>query len=341
MNYKKLKQLIKQKSDHVEIKDLSTMIMTRYQSEYKDEPIILKSRGFGFTLKSVYALGLLSILLIATLFFFQPSQSLLARDFENNQEEILLSTLSSLNVGLSFNQYTSLEDTLIEQQMPSLQQYLRLMEVISNNPQLALKNVQNPNKEVIRHYQFEAQDLLEVTNLYSILIHDQKRQFRLKTFYGTILIEDESYPFELVINERNQRTLLTKIQLSDAIRIETLFYKEENIKIYASRILENDQVIRSYAIRQSNQMGQKILDLVFNEGEYSSTFRFRRDLNGVYIAYAIRYQETIESGIIGLSVENGQGPKFVMNVRPNGRPDFVLAIQRQPMRQNPNRPNFN
>ena len=331
MKKNELKQLIQEKANQVPIPDVSVIVMRRYHEEAKTDPVIIPKKTFPVFYKWAYSLGL--VLLIAlTLYWVQPSQSLMAKEFENQQEDIIISTLSAMHVGFSVDLLLEQPATLIEQEIIHLQPYLVMMEILTTNQGLSLAREKNTQPSVMRQYRFETKNLENEKTDYAMAILSQKRRFGFRIFTGTIQIDQEAYPFTLILNTRREKTFSMTVDLSEDLQVKTRYHQEDGLKIYTNQLFESGQKVSSFAIRQMREPHQTVTDLVLTNDVRSAIYRFRQGNEGLTIAYAIRHNNQIESGEIGMMVQHNHMAGFVMDIRPNGAPAFVMDLKRLPNR---------
>lgn len=337
MKNKDLKKMLIEKSNEVEIRDLSQLIMQRIE---KEVIVLPKKDHFKFALKLRPALLFIFVTLLTFSFFiFSPRNYTLAYQINQNEEQIILTSISTLQIGFSdIIIETSLDDDpLISDQIPRMNDYLLWMELLFNQDAFVLNEKTNPYIGSKKHYIFSSKALDNQMIQYEFVIMNSKNTLNYMTIDGFIKHDDDSYPFDIKIQVR-QRSYEMNVIIDDHIIIQSSYQNQRNQKSFSFKVYDNHEIQSEIILNRSNENGNHVLDLTIEKGNIEGSYRFRRDNGVLAITYSIANQNRSESGTMRVEIKDDLGDKkFEIEVRPQGRPSFVIETPRPPVRPNPPR----
>jgi hypothetical protein len=336
MKTKALKKILIEKSDEISIKDLSQSIILRAQKEVILTPTKQKS-SLIFRYKPALAFVFL-MLLTFSFFIFTPKQYSFAYQINQNEEDIILTSISTLQIGTSdIIQLTSLDDEpMINAQIPNMKDYLLWMELLFNQEEVKFIQKDQISENAIKHYTFSSKALDDQSILYEFVIINQKRSFGMLEINGLITHDEDSFPFIILISTRNQQTFEMRVNITDEIVIITQFQKQIHQRDYSIKIYENEILVSEMTLNRFKENQEPILDLTIQKGTIDGSYRFRRDNGALTITYSIANLIKSESGTMRVEIKNDTEDKtFQIQINPQGRPSFIIETPRPPVRPNP------
>ena len=344
MKTKHLKKILIEKSNEVHIKDLSSSIISRAEKEVILLPKMPKSKWI-IDYRLSFSLGLV-ILIVAFFAIFSPRTNTMNYYLSLNEEEIILSTISSLQIGTSdIIQLTSLEEDtpLINEQVPQMNDYFLWMELLFSTEAPRFSEKENPMENAIRHYVFKSNALDDQSIDYEMVILEQQRKFRSQEIKGIILVDDDEYVFHIIFNnKRTDRSITVDIRIDEETNIKTTHQRSIGERSFSITATKNDDVISEFALTRKIENQRIVLDLTVIRGNIQGSYRFRRDNGALSIVYSIMKEERSEHGTIRVEIiEEEDEKRFQIQVTPQGRDPFEIEVPRPPVTPNKRRGPFN
>jgi hypothetical protein len=153
-----------------------------------------------------------------------------------------------------------------------------------------------------------------------------------------IMHDEDSFPFLILISTRNQQTFEMRVNITDEIVIITQFQKQIHQRDYSIKIYENEILLSEMTLNRFKENQKTVLDLTIQKGTIDGSYRFRRDDGALTVTYSIANLTRSESGTMRIDIKNDSEEKtFQIEIRPQGRPSFIVETPRPPVRPNPPR----
>jgi hypothetical protein len=341
MNKKDLITLIKQKADEKEIPNFSAQIIDKVENQnvfVKQEVSVIKK---PHRLKPLYAslTTVFGLLLLFLAFSVVRSNNVDLFSDSNFSDSVILSTIATVNyieqtevIDLD-NGYTMLladeqDDDLIEGQIDDVITYASFMEILLNNGDDYQKEITTSDidgyKKMIT---YRLNTLLDEEIVYQLYYNEginlNKNTYQVE---GLLKYGDREYQLEIEGSfDEKQYTLTYQHNTQDYININ---YQVQNqnqkfsIMIYKNNVLDQEVAIEynDYATATLTYMkGQ-------TKGVYQFEIETVENVKSMKVNYSIGQTD---SGSIEFNVSNDNQRKYVLNVRPDNRPSFVIEKDRE------------
>lgn len=340
MNKKELLNLIKDKADEKEIPNLSAQIMQKLQNQ--SEPVMqelimpekrttLKSYYIGFSTVLALVILFIGISLITTndkdLFLdanFSDSValSLIASSYQFDDHEIN-NQAESYTILLSGEE----EVDLVENQIDGVLPYAYFMEIfLKHEEYYETKISKSDNDNYKKIITFTLYNFLDEQMIYELYYNQELNESK-----GTFEIT------ALLINGANHIDLLISGEIDE--KEYTLTY-QQNDKNYTDIAYQFKNSNHSLSIKKykNNNIDQE-LNIFYNDfksatikfiqgqtkGNYQFELKETQDIKHMQIMYEIGQTD---SGTIDLELSNESLRNYILNVRPNHRPAFVVEKDR-------------
>jgi hypothetical protein len=336
MKTKALKKLLIEKSDEINIKDLSQSIVLRAQKEVIISPQKEKSTLI-FQYKPAYVL-LLVVLLVFSFFIISPKEYSFAYQISQNEEDIILTSISTLQIGTSdiIGLLSIDEEPMIQSQISNMNEYILWMELLFNQEDNKFIQKELPIENAIKHYSFTTKALDDQIIVYEFIIFNQNRSYQRLNISGLITHDSDSFPFELTISTKNKKSFEMIVHITDEIFIQTRFLEQSGKRDYDIQIYENESMMTQMTLNRFLENQKTVLDLTINKGNIDGSFRFRRDNDALNVTYSIANLDRSESGTMRIEIKNESEEKtFQIEIKPQGRNPVVIETPRPPVRPNP------
>ncbi len=340
MKDKKVMKIIKQKADEKQIPNVSMLIKEKLNinQQIQEERIIVKKR-FNFKALYVSFSLVLTASVVVVLTLLSQGQSVDLFDNSEFSDQVILSAISTvelidldteLNVDYSTNVLLSLEDEddFVENQIDEVLKYTEFMETLLNNPdqyQKEIKEVSYLGYKNLLSYEFK--DMMGETNTYNFYYHQdidsKSNTYKIK---GLLVTEDDN--FELTIDgliAEDEFVMTYHIDENQKINVIYQMINNEHqltLKRYNQNIIMKESKI--------NFNNKEEATLTFIKGEAKGIYRFQMDqefINGkqMRINYKI---DDIDEGEIDLLVESETNHSYIINIRPDNRPEIIVERDR-------------
>ncbi len=344
MKRKTLLQLIKTKSQEVEIKDLSQSILDKVRLLPQTEVVTVPKRRFSY--KPVFAMTL-SVMTAALAFFifYQPGSTQVPIIEDVNQvmavsvvsaaslvdytDEIIADN-DSVNIALGYFTLDVAEEPLIDNEIDTVSQYLGMMERLLNSDENFDYefDTTDPNGYA-HHLSFKTKDLLDQETNYAFnynQTNDTKNN--VYTIEGSLVIGAQTYSITGQGDIKNPKIFQLRVLNDEHNYIDIKYEISPLVNRYQIIITENDVQIQTtnLAVRQENN--QRLIYLDFVSGNATGSYAFQVENIGQNKQMKISYyisNSTSESGKIEVTVDQtGADSRYAITVEPKGREPFVV-----------------
>lgn len=341
MKTKELLQLIKTKSQEVEIKDFSQAIIDKVKySPQHEEQLIPAKRKFRF---QPYFIGLLTTMAAVLTFviFYQPGEEIIPQ-FEDIDQIIAFSALSTASLieiaedNLTDSSYTvlgfgneDLPDPKIDTELIDVSRYMEIMEkLLSSDDDFELEKEVLTNSSYQMRMRFKTRDLVNEQVDYDVYYNratlQNQNQFTLD---GYVAIGDNSYDItaEGFSNDANHLSMRAQKDASNYIDMQ--YVKEESGYTFYVQITKENVVIEEVSLTVGVENGYKQVVLDFIEGSSTGAYTFRMVeedmMKTIRIGYYIAGTES-ESGVITVRVMMIMGEyRYAMLIKPDGKTAYL------------------
>lgn len=342
MKKKELINLIKDKADQVEIKNLSFEILSKVESQQNQkmneeiEPTkhALNLKGFLFPS--------LSTVLAVFLFFFAFGLFSTPMNVDAYSESIALSTLSSVtkietNKALLDEGFTGIllanediDPAKIETEIPKLETFFTWAEqLLVSDDSLSLNLLPSTKSGYQYQLTFETNDLLDDITVYEIYFNQSiKKQQRTMTLEGLIISNDLTYDFlASVYDKKGEITVIIKDD--EGYEIELMTSIRDSEKSYKFKEKYQGEIKEEVTFKWMNEGLNKEINMEFSGRAIRGNYQFRYEQAMMRVNYQINNQ-TSEQGEMDIEViQNEQGNFYGITIRVTGRPEISYGnVQR-------------
>ena len=343
MKKKELLQLIKTKSQDVEIKDFSQKIIekAKYLPHHHVEKVFTQKKKFRF---QPYIFGMLTTMaaVVAFVIFYQPGEDVVPQ-FEDIDQIIAFSALSTASLieiaddNLSDSSYQVLgfgnqdtTDPKIDTEIIDVSRYMEIMEkLLYSDNDFDLEKEELTNSTYQMRMRFKTRDMLNEQANYNVYYNrsvlQNQNQFTLN---GYVQIGENAYDItaEGLSNDENHLTMRASKDASNYIDMQ--YVKEEFGYTFYVQITKENVMIEEVSLTVEEQNGQKQVVLDFIEGESTGSYTFRMveedSVKIIRIGYYIAGTES-ESGVITVRVMMMMNAyQYAMMIKPDGGASYVF-----------------
>ena len=336
MKKKELLQFIKEKADHIEIKDMSSEILSKVNHNKTLEKVEPTRRSiFDFNLRKIL-LPALSTVLAVFMFFFVFGLFSTPINVSAYDQTIALSTLSSvtmietqiedLNQGYTgtFLSNGDEEPAKIEAEIDELERFFTWAEqLLMTGENLLIEKGQSSMMGYQYQMIFETTDLLDDMMEYTIhfneSINQNKKTFSLE---GNIVAQDKSYEFVANANDRIGKITVT-IKDDQGYEVELTSSIKDLDQPYIYRQRYQGELEEEVEFKWHHQGSNRSIEMAFSGRKIKGNYDIKLEDKMMRIQYRIN-QDTLEEGEIDVEViKNEQGNFYGITIRVNGRPEFT------------------
>lgn len=348
MKKKELIQLIKTKSNEVEIKNFSNSILERVRNLPQREVIEAPKRAFRLKPILFVALGTLaSVLLIMVL--YNPASPIIPTDpitptLENMDEVIALSSVSTASLIESFdNELTSdsiyqlkfgndEEDTQrINDEIVDVTKYMETIEkLFASQSDFGIEKEDISTGGFTNRMRFKTKDLLgqeaDYKFDYNQTALSNPKHFNLD---GVLEIGNKSYMITgTALSDQDQLTLKAEKDESNYILIH--YELIDDIHQFTVETVKDGESIQKVQFELEQSETEKKIKLQFIEGESIGSYEFQIEENDnvkiVKANYRIMLNDEEEQGEFILRVISIQNTTtYSILIKPNGKPPFTIT----------------
>ena len=345
MKRKTLLQLIKTKSQEVEIKDLSQSILDKVRLLPQAEVITAPKKRFSY--KPVFAMTLsVMTATLAFFIFYQPgsTQVPMIEDVNQVMAVSLVSAASlvdytdetiadndSVNMALGYFTLDVAEQPLIDNEIDTVSQYLGMMERLLNSDENFDYEFDTTDPNGFAHHlSFKTKDLLDQETNYTFNYNQiNVAKDNLYTIEGSLIIGDQTYTITGQGDIKNPKIFQLRILSDEHNYIDIKYEISSLVNRYQINVTENDMLIQTanLAVKQENNQRSVYLDFVSGNATGSYMFQVENIIGQgkqMKISYYIS-KTTSESGQIEVQVDQtGADARYTITVEPKGREPFVV-----------------
>ncbi len=346
MKKKELIQLIKTKSEQVEIRDFSREIIEKAKHLPRVE-VIEKTR-FSFRLKPYYlaTIGLMLTVLMIVLFTPDTPINPIDPTLENMDEVIAFSTLTSVsliqtldldldtvsdNVTLSHGNPPT--PRMIENQITDITKYLDMMEkLFGSNPDFDLTFEDQTNPMYNNRMRFKTKDLLDEEVEYAIDFNQTNIGIHDFIIEGMVIIGEYAYPIYASGSSNDIDTLELVIEQENGNQITIHYEKIQEVHEFEIKIYQDDLLIQEvyFTYQEQGEDKHATLDFIYGEtiGSYTFSLDVEDNVRQIRITYAIESEN--ESGEIVIRIRTLLGQTtYVILIMPDGGIPFIINSERR------------
>lgn len=338
MKNKELIKLIKEKASHIEIKNMSSEILSKVDKHAPYETIEpSKPRVFDFSLRKLLMPSLSAVLAVFVFFFvfglFNTSVNVVAYN-----ETIALSTLSSVTmiesktetIDQTFTGVLLANDMMdpakVESEIPKLETFFTWAEqlLVSDGSLLI-----HQEKSLLIGYQyqltFQTNDLLDEVMDYEIYFNESVNKYK-RTFIldGIIIAHEISYGFNAVANDRKGSITVT-IKDDEGYEIEVTSFIKDYEQTYNYQQKYQGEIQEEVEFKWIREGSGKRIEMAFSGRSTNGNYQIRLEQHMMKIQYKID-NKTSEEGELDVEViESEEGNFYGITVRVNGRKEFTYG----------------
>ncbi|MFH0766677.1 MAG: hypothetical protein ABH890_06495 [Bacillota bacterium] len=345
MKKKELLKFIKTKSQEVQIKDLSQMILEKARLLPVPEVIIQPKKRFFLKPSLVYSFSLMTAVL-AFFIIYSPATPVTPQ-IEDVNQVMALSAVSAVSLveysdeGLSQNDSVSLsvgyftldvtpEPPQIDTEIDDVSMYLQMMERLLNSADDFdyQFDTTDPNGYA-HHLTFKTMDLLnQETNYVFNFNKEENISANMYSVNGILEIGNDTYTVSGEGELNNPQNFQFRVQKDDSNFIDISYQitntgNRYNISVTKSGV--NTQKV-NLTVRQENNKKAVYLDFV--EGTSTGSYAFQIDEINQMKRMRINYYiagSSDESGEIDVIVDtSGTDAQYAITVRPQGQEPYVI-----------------
>lgn len=350
MKKKDLIQLIKTKSEQVELRDFSKEIIEKAK-HFPQREVIEKTK-FAFRLKPYYLATLGVMLTVFMIFLFTPDSPINPIDptLENMDQVIAFSTLTSVSLIETFdsNLLTSDEQSFllqggpdtpfrarrIDAQIPNITKYLEMMEkLFGSESDFGIVNELPNHPSYQQRIRFRTKDLLDEESEYAIDFNQSTIGVHGFLIEGVVLVGEYAYPIYASGTSNDQNSLELMIEREDGAKIKIDYQKTDDFHDFEIEIYQGDTLIQSvdFTYIQEGENKRAALDFVYGSstGSYTFTLDVTEQMKLIRISYDLDAEDS-ESGEITIRIRTTLGnPMYIILVKPDGGIPFIINSERQ------------
>ncbi len=355
MKKKELIQLIKNKSEAIDLPDFSASIIEKAKHLPKIE--IIERAPAKFRLKPYYLATLGVMLSVVMVILFSPNQPINPTNpsLENMEEVIAFSTLTSVSLIQTLDQDLSSqtdavtlshgnppEPRRIENQIPDITKYLDMMEkLFGSNPGFNLVIEDGVNQSYQQRMRFMTKDLLDEEIEYAIDFNQTTIGVHGFLIEGVVIIGEYLYPIYAEGTANEENTLTLEIEQASGGRIIINYSKDVDLHTFEIMMYQNNNLTQEVYFTYQENGESKRATLDFIEGDAIGSYTFQLDTEDNIKLIRITYDldsEDPESGEIVIRIRVLFGEvSYVILVIPDGGIPFIINSERniRPMHGNP------
>lgn len=342
MKRKDLIQLIQNKADEVDIKDLSKDILAQYQQQPRPTSPVISIRP-RLRLKPVLSLGLLAATITLFLVLFYPGRDI-PQTFQHFEEAIVMSAFSAVTLAdqafaepmHANNQLEHNESaTLVEDEIEHLSAYLGLMERIFGSPaDLMRTRIESEDPQLFTHHlRFTSNTLLDEETQYDLRFNrvpdgTMPDEFALD---GELAINGRLFVIEGQSRWVQDRYVLQLVLIIDVNnRVEIAHQQQDGETIENINIIRHGHTIQSLYLKYVGGDDAREIFLHLESGLGRGTYRFTLLANNnqpsLQVHYAILRNNDRETGNIKIDVvvEPDSNKTYRFAIRPQGLPEIII-----------------
>jgi hypothetical protein len=347
MKKKELIQLIKTKSEQVEIRDFSKEIIEK--AKHLPKPEVIEKTRFSFRLKPYYLATLGVMLTVIMIVLFTPDTPINPIDptLENMDQVIAFSTLTSVSLiqTIDTDLQTESDDVtlshgnppsprMIENQITDITKYLDMMEkLFGSNPDFDLVVENQTNPMYTNQMRFKTKDLLNEEAEYAINFNQTNIGVHDFVIEGVVVIGEYIYPIYASGSSNDIDTLELEIEQENGNQITIHYEKILEVHDFEIKIYQDDLLIQevNFTYQEQGEDKQATLDFIYGEtvGSYTFQLDVEDQVSLIRITYDIESDES-ESGEIVIRIRTLLGnTTYVILVMPDGGIPFIINSERQ------------
>ncbi|MDO9628316.1 MAG: hypothetical protein Q7I99_00325 [Acholeplasmataceae bacterium] len=347
MKKKELIQLIKTKSEEVEIKDFSKSILERVKQLPRHEAIEAPRRAFKLKPALFVTLGTLASVLLFMV-FYNPASPIIPTDpitptLENMDQVIALSTVSTASlIELSDSQLSIQENYILQfgnsqtnqkisDEIKDVSRYLETIEkLFASQSDFAIEKESISNGGFANRMCFKTRDLLNQEASYKFDYNEiplaNSNRFTLE---GELEIGQKTYLISGTADkDTNHLTLKAEKDISNYILIN--YEPIGQIHQFIIETVKDGEVIQSVRFQLEQSENQKQIKLEFIDGESVGSYEFQIEENDnvrmIKAKYNILIDDNVEKGEFMVRIINVLNQStYSILIKPEGKPPFIIT----------------
>ncbi|MBN2268561.1 MAG: hypothetical protein V3569_03130 [Acholeplasmataceae bacterium] len=334
MKKKELINLIKDKADHIEIRNMSSEILSKVGKAQFEE---IKQPKIELNLKK-WLFPSLSAVLAVFMFFFVFGLFSTPINVDAYNETIALSTLSSVtmienNPEMKSNELTGVllvddgtEASEIESEIPTLETFFTWAEqLLASDESLSILKEKSPLADYQYQLIFETSDLLNEQLQYGVYFNESiQKRTRTFTLEGLIISNDIPYLFTATADD-NKGEMTVMISDREGVEIEVTSSIKDSDQAFLYRQKFQGEIKEEVEFKWIREGLDKRIDMAFSGRTTRGNYQIRLEQNMMRIEYRIENDTTEEGELDVEIIENEEGNYYGITVRVAGRPAFTYG----------------
>ncbi len=331
MKKKELINLIKDKADHVEIRNMSSEILSKVGKAQFEE---IKQPKTEFNVRK-WLFPSLSAILAVFMFFFVFGLFSTPINVDAYNETIALSTLSSItmienNPEMKSDELTGVllsndgtEPSEIESEIPTLESFFTWAEqLLASDASLSIRKEKSPLVDYQYQLIFETNDLLNEQIQYGVYFNESIQK-RTRTFTLEGLIISNDIPYQFMATADDQKGEMTVIITNrEGAEIEVTSSIKDSDQTFRYKQKFQGEIQEEVEFKWIREGLDKRIDMAFSGRATRGNYQIRLEQNMMRIEYRIENQTTEEGELDVEIIESPEGNFYGITVRVNGRPEF-------------------
>lgn len=354
MTKKDLIQLIKEKSDDIQIKDQSHLILERIKNLPIQQEVIEKpTRSWHLKPILLGSLSLLTTLIMVIIFIstFQTDPiNPVNIELESYEDAIVLSSVSTTSLAglieteLSMNMFTMMQasnEPMISQEIDALSRYLNMMEKLLSHDTSSDTFTVLPSEraQYQKHITFKTRDLLDQELSYEMDLNTRFTNDGHFITEGELLMDEKIYQVKMIGLKDDDSRLVYRLSKDDQNYIEVIYQIETDEMTAEVEIVKDGMQHERVFMSKSNAGTTETISIQFRNQTERGIYQFQKDIENEKPIMRVNYvieRDDIERGAIIIRI-NDEDNQYDMEITPQGKTPFVVNPGRRTM---PNRGPF-
>ncbi|MBE0701133.1 MAG: hypothetical protein IH571_05555 [Acholeplasmataceae bacterium] len=344
MKNKEIIQIIKEKANEVQIRDMSNEILEKVGRFSHQQEVIIKPQR-AFRLRPVFSLGLVLLVMVTTLILTNPFEK--PTPFEEREEVLSQSIIAAVSYA-SFEASDDLAagdidlDTpsyFIDDELDEISRYIQMMErMLSNDQSGHFEELVSDRASFEKMIRLNVQSIIDeektLVLYYNLTITSRNKD----DFHMTGVLVDDSHEYDVHVTSnytQGSYHLVFHVVLREDLSIQIRYNQEAPDQNYEIYRIESDveHTELSFSLSRINNQMEVFAQLLGTHMRGSYRFALTEDEAGkkIDVHYAIIRQTTTETGRIVVIVDvdpDSAQTIYNMTINPRGANPYETNKER-------------